>query len=167
MRFLEKDLEDYLFKESYSELKRRGLDTFNCKSLSNIRQLKLTGYGVADMVRVFKSDGFLCFDIIELKKDEIHSPTFWQGLSYVRGIQRYLEIMNFSQPYKISLTLIGKSISHKSPLVYLTDVMKDGIFNINLFTYKVDIFGDILFNREHQYCSKKENKKPNRSKKRQ
>jgi hypothetical protein len=166
MRFLERDLEEYLFKESYSELNDKGLDTFICKPLKNIRQLKLTGYGVADMVRVFKHDGFLCFDVIELKKDEINSPTFWQGLNYVRGIQRYLEIMNFSQPYKVSLTLIGKSISCKSPLIYLTDIVKDGYFNVNLFTYNVDMYGEVFFNREHNYRSKKENKNPNRKKKR-
>jgi hypothetical protein len=165
MNFLEKDLEHYLFKKKHYELVENGLDTFFFKSLKNIRQLKLTGYGVADMVRVYKFEGCLCFDVIELKKDEIHSPTFWQGLNYVRGIQRYLEIFNFSHPYKISLTLIGKSISFKSPLVYLTDIVKDGTFNVDIFTYSIEN-GEVFFKREQGYKSKKENKNPNRKKRR-
>lgn len=156
MSFLEKDLEDILTNDSRIQLRLRGLTCFKYKEYKSFRQFHLTGYGVADYVRVIRQDGFLLIQVFELKKDKIHSPTFWQCIQYCRGIQRYLELSKFSFPVKLELVLIGSSIDYRSPLVYMPNVVNSDNFKVLLYNYKL-ANGIVYFQEQHSCFSRKEN----------
>ena len=83
MKFLEKNLEDIIFETDNEKLQERGLDIRGKK----FRQLRLSHYGIADIVTVSRIGQSLQIDIFELKKDVITVDTLLQALRYIEGIK--------------------------------------------------------------------------------
>jgi len=157
MNFLEKDLEEIIFNADNSSLHEKGLPIFGKK----IRQLKIGGYGVADIVSYEKIGSVIYIVVYELKKDKIGISAFLQALGYARGIQRYLENRDVSFDFKIGITLIGKTFDKNSTYCYLRDVIRDFIGEdmyrdfLNNFTYEYG-FDGIQFTNHGEYYNSRE-----------
>lgn len=154
MKFLEKDLEEIIFNADPETLEERGLE-FNYHKV--FRQKRIAEYGRADLIGVTKP--FLAYwsngrkfiengriDIYELKKDKVSLSTFAQGLSYYRGIQRYLENRDKDHLFDINLILIGRELDKNSCTSYLPNIFD----NVQIYTYSYDVTG-IKFKYESGY----------------
>lgn len=146
MDFLEKDLEDILFKAYQSgdqkEIQKRGLHSFGHDFL--IRQLNLGSYGVADLVGInfcpakYRLDeSFSAITIYELKKDAINLTTFNQIVKYGKAIVDYLESQDIYGCH-VNYVIIGRKINPNiDNLCFLNDAFK----NIKTYTYDYDFEG--------------------------
>lgn len=142
MNFLEKDLEDIIFETPNETLQNRELVISGRK----LRQVRIGNYGMADLItyeRQEKWDAsgqrdlpYLDVTVFELKKDNINDNTFWQGIRYLRGIDRYLKYRSVSN-YQLNLTLIGKDICPNSTFVYMPCFF-DGAFQIYTYDFRID-----------------------------
>lgn len=156
MNFLEKDLEDIIFETKNEILFERGLESILLGGI-DIRQLRIGNYGIADIVQWRKyyehySEEYpflrrlvIEFNIIELKKDEINSDTFFQALSYLKGITSLIDdyFSDGVYEYKLlkTITLIGRKVNLSSSFCYLTDFLDDSEFLELCFyeyTYGID-----------------------------
>ena len=144
MEFLEKDLEEIIFNADKYELAERGLWLQSGKLF---RQLRIGKYGVADLVHAyFEYDQIdannyirpkLYVNVIELKKDKIGISAFLQAVSYLRGIQRYLNRKHHMFDIELEITLIGKSIDESGSFSYLPALLN----NVSFYTYSYDFDG--------------------------
>lgn len=154
MKFLEKDLEEIIFKAKKQDLKQKGL---NVKG-KVYRQLRIGNYGVADLVtfeREFCREWGahnLVITVYELKKDKIGISTFLQALGYLKGIKRYLSDRYPSYHLCYKIVLIGKIIDISSTFVYLSDFYDD----LENYTYDYGING-IEFKKQKGYKLTNEN----------
>lgn len=166
MDFLEKDLEEIIFTSEKRVLQERGLNL----SGRILRQKKIGNYGIADLIEIqkpyyhpyFKHKKKGLINVIELKKEKVSVSAFFQALSYVKGIQRYLKKYrnDYSDYFNYQITLIGKDIDKNSSLVYLPEFMMNDIsddeigfenkLNLEIYTYKFDING-LFFKEENGY----------------
>jgi hypothetical protein len=144
MKFLEKDLEEIIWKSNKERLAERGLII----SGRLVRQFKIGNYGVADLVtferpkyhKIYKEMVKGRITVYELKREDISVSAFFQAVRYVKGIMSYIDQhTNFSVcDFDYCITLIG-SYDGKSDVVYLSD----------LFTYSnAELAGDGVANCE-------------------
>ena len=162
MQIFESQLEDIIFESNIDLLEEKGLLLHR----KRIRQLKIPGYGICDMIAYGKQpDPFykniLHIQVIELKRQEINMNTFSQALRYVKGITRYLNKTKPNLLYTIDIVLIGESISHEDSTLYLADLIYDnnsffGLSSVLLYTYKYTLNG-MEFTNHSDYFSKNEN----------
>ena len=161
MNFLEKDLEDIIWESDNQKLSERGLP-INGKL---IRQLNISGYGVADLVewQIIKKPyvgRVLEVTIYELKKDKIGIFALMQSISYARGIQRYLWCKLDNLEFIINIVLIGSSIDKSGSFCYFPDLICNdnsygSLGNISYYTYDYKIDG-IYFDSKYGYYSSTE-----------
>ena len=159
MKFLEKDLEEIIYKSNKADLYKRGIEVRgNVK-----RQFKIGNYGIADIVTFnrdydeymysahSKYSPFLEVTVYELKKDKIGISAFLQALGYLHGIKRFFQKRDVNYDIKYKIVLVGKTIDTFSTYVYLTDFLIDNnSFIVENYTYQYDIDG-IKFKNECNY----------------
>lgn len=158
MNVLEKEIEDMIWqglKENRPLLREKGLWVWETATYH--RQVDLGAYGICDILGICiqpKEQGrrFVNAHIVEIKKDEINSATFYQAIRYAKGVSRYIEEKLTGTICNIGITLIGKTVDQKGEFVYLADIFS----NVGLYTYKLDFKRGILFNREYGYYAKNE-----------
>lgn len=150
MKFLEKDLEEFIFKTDNKILHTKNLYVYGQKK----RQLRIGNYGVADIVtchrhyeyefengRVSRYHPYATITVYELKRKIIDIKAVLQGVRYCAGIKSYLEKRGFCRKTKVELVLIGDDIKDKEWLSDLTDLSE----NISIVTYSFLDNGDIYF----------------------
>jgi len=128
MDFLEKDLEEIIYKSDKQKLCDAGLSLmFDLR-----RQVKIGNYGIADLIhyrrphlnpydnKMYK--GFI--EIIELKNKKIGVSTFFQALNYLQGIKTYLKKKGIENNYDYRITLIGRELDLSSSFCFLGDVFQ-------------------------------------------
>lgn len=150
--FLEKDLETIIFETENTLICDRGMFIRGEKK----RQLRLGGYGVADIVtfrRVrnnppdfFNYKSHIEITVYELKQKTINSTTLMQAYRYCKGIQSYIkQTRGFSFPIKFQVVLVGKELCN-GDFCYVPDFIP----NLTVYTYSYD-FDGISFNQEANY----------------
>jgi hypothetical protein len=156
MTFLEKDLEQIIYESGRDLLEEKGLSIEG----KLYRQLRIGNYGIADLVSVIrpvydwdincKRTIFIPGEITiyELKKEKIGISAFLQSLSYMRGIESYLNKRCKKHLFNISICLIGKEIDESGSFCYLSGLEE---FPINFMTYSYNING-IIFKRVDNFC---------------
>jgi hypothetical protein len=170
MEFLEKDLEQIIFEASQEELVNKGL----CLTGKKFRQLKIGGYGIADLVYIERPHfnpysremmkGII--SVVELKQNKITISAFLQAVRYVRGIQRFLEInrLNLYDCFNFEIVLIGSKIDLDSSVVFLPDVFQndsEGFMyessktRISMYKYEMNLNG-LEFNDVCGYVQRNE-----------
>jgi len=157
MNFLEKDLEEIIFKADRDKLFEKGI----CDYGKFYRQLKIGNYGIADIVsiqRPYYHSGYKkkikgLITIYELKKDKISVSSFFQALGYLKGIKSYLCKKNKEFLFNYNIVLIGKEIDLNSTVCYLPSMFNlelsdipigldyESITNVDIFKYKYDFDG--------------------------
>jgi len=147
MKFLEKNLEDIIFETDNEKLQERGLDIKGKK----FRQLKLSHYGIADIITVSRVGQSLQIDIFELKKDVINADTLIQALRYLEGIKTYLRKRKFKKNVYYTIRLCGKSISNLRELSLLSSNIGT-VEMIELITYSYD-FNGLRFEENYEHIS--------------
>lgn len=151
MKFLEKNLEDIIFETDNEKLQERGLDLNGKK----FRQLRLSHYGIADIVTVSRHGQNLHIEIIELKKDVITIDTLVQALRYLAGIKNFLRKRKFRKQVFYTIKLCGKSISNLRDLSLLCSNMfsiNSEIEFIQLITYSYD-FNGLKFEEHYEHIT--------------
>lgn len=170
-KFLEKTLEDIIWNSNPKLLSERGLSIPPFKK----RQLKIGGYGVADIVSIQRihqfvhhegkeyvhPDSYFEITVYELKKDLIDVNSFLQAVRYCKGISKYIERRNEGKKYKhrifynMKIVLVGSQID-KGPFIFLPDLIETyeqgigKIGSLEFYTYDYDLDG-IIFNEHKQY----------------
>jgi hypothetical protein len=158
MNVLEKEIEDMIWqglKENRRLLQKKGLWVWD--NATYHRQVDLGSYGICDILGLRvqpKKDGvrYVNAQVIEIKKEEINSTTFYQALRYAKGVTRFIETNLSNTSCICSITLIGKTVDNKSDFVYLPDIFS----SIALYTYSIDFQKGILFTREADYYARNE-----------
>jgi hypothetical protein len=146
MTFLEKDLEQIIYESGRDLLEEKGLSIEG----KLYRQLRIGNYGIADLVSV-KRPFYFQWDkehdqklfkgeiiIYELKKEKIGISAFLQSISYMKGIERYLEKRGKRDLFNLSICLIGKEIDTSGSFCFLASIDE---FPISLMTYSYNIDG--------------------------
>ena len=143
MEFLEKNLEDIIFKTSTNDLRKRGLYVRG----KRFRQLRIGNYGIADMVTINKGyleDTHYTIPVInitvyEFKKNLIDTDTLLQASRYVKGIQRYFDLREkfLNKEVNFRIVLVGKTICKKDDFAFLSDFAK----NLDIYTYDYNFDG--------------------------
>lgn len=152
MEFLERDLEDIIFKSPLEELDKRGLDFLNGFLF---RQVEIPGHGIADLINYTRPNvhrNWHSVKIIELKKGCIDESAFFQALRYAQGIRNVFK--SKSLLCEIQITLIGKSIDTRSGFVFTPQLIRQDSFNqinqIEFMTYSYAIDG-LRFNSLEEF----------------
>jgi hypothetical protein len=159
MQFLEKDLENIIFKAPNEKLREKGLAIFGEKR----RQVRIGNYGIADLITferaVFypsenKEKGYHYdpprITIYELKQNKVNASTFLQAIGYTKGIKRYLRARGI-QKCLFRICLIGKEIDTSGNFPYLADVFS----GVDLISYDYD-FDGISFETHSDFKLKNE-----------
>jgi hypothetical protein len=153
MNVLEKEIEDMIWQglvDNRPLLRKKGLWVWD--SAIYRRQVDFGCYGICDIVGLDvypKNEGrrYVNAHIIEIKKEEINSATFFQALRYAKAVKRIVEKRLKSTICECGIVLIGKTVDCKSDFIYLPDIIN----NVALYTYKLDFQRGILFTRECDY----------------
>jgi hypothetical protein len=149
MKFLEKNLEDIICETSNEKLQERGLLIDGKK----FRQVKLSHYGVADIISVKRYGQSLHIDLIELKKDSISVDALIQSLRYVEGIRHYLRKRSFNRKVFFTIKLCGNTVFNLKELSllcsYITGNHKNVEF-VDLYTYNYTMEG-IFFEEQYSH----------------
>jgi len=145
MRFLEKDLENIIYETNNEILREKGLNIYGKK----FRQVRLSHYGVADLVTVERYGQSLHICLIELKKDTISVDTLIQSLRYIKGIKHYLRKRGFHKNVSFTIKLCGSSISNLRELSLICSHVSSGVELVDLYTYDFKIDG-IIFKDQYQ-----------------
>ncbi len=161
MNFLEKDLEQIIWESDNEKLEQKGLLIDGKK----YRQLKIGGFGIADLVTVKKQYyynrelekyiPFLAITVFELKKEKVGISAFLQAVRYCKGIKTYLEDKYFDLEFTFDIFLVSKEVDKVSDFIFLTDLFKSYknfgyINNIKYYSFSYDIDG-IRFKNEELY----------------
>ena len=173
MSFLEKDLEEIIYKAEREELLKRGLSISGIKK----RQLRIGNYGIADMVTFERlstdeispeskiidgkevyhlevyHDQALLVTVYEFKKDKIGISAFLQAVGYCQGIRRYLDGRDFCKSVIFNIVLVGKVLDKSSTFSYLADIVnvdKSCESFLKCYTYSYDVDG-ISFDEKWGY----------------
>lgn len=153
MNILEKEIEDMIWQgleEDRRLLVKKGLVVWS--NASYHRQVDFGSYGICDIMGLQvnpKERGYRTVNahIIEIKKEEINSATFFQALRYAKAITRLVERRLKNTTCICGITLIGKTVDTKSDFIYLPDI----IYNVALYTYKLNFKLGIFFQKESEY----------------
>jgi hypothetical protein len=137
MKFLEKDLENYIFSLTDEQLFDKGL-MFKGKLK---RQVFIKGYGFADLISVDKKYelingkkiSYFTITVFELKKGSVNIDTYFQALRYCYGIKEFLNKRNFYF-FDFEIVLIGNNISNCQNLKHLKSLSDN--FNFYLGSVK-------------------------------
>lgn len=128
---MKKDLEQIIFESGRDSLNERGL-VYQGKLY---KQFKIGNYGVANLLAYhrpfYNPYTFLpkkecqkgTIEIFIIKNDKISISAFLDGITMVRGVQRYLDKKNKEHLYDINLTIIGSELDIKSPVCYLSSII--------------------------------------------
>ena len=164
MKFLEKDLEEIIFKSPKKQLQERGLYVTG----KLLRQKRIGNYGIADLIefeRPKKHDMIGpckgAITVYELKQNKITMSAFLQGIGYIKGIKEYLKHRGYDPfNYHFRLVLIGNEIDINSQFAFLPEVIStdtcidshidsESNFSTSFYTYSYNYDG-ILFD-EHDF----------------
>ena len=154
-QILEKELEDYIFK-NHNEIK--GLE-----GSFITRQLPLKGYGIIDLLVIEIEEFFgsknIIFKILELKQEKIDFDAIGQICRYNTALKRNLEKIDYplkEEGLNIQLFLIGNGINENNDVCYLTDLLKKN--SITVINYDLDLKNGIKFenNNNDNWFNKKE-----------
>lgn len=166
MNLLEKELEDVIFEASKTvngreKLYNRGLGFIE---VPLIRQFKLDGYGIADLVgfkfNLKKMHPTIEVDIIELKKDEINGATFLQAIGYATGISRALISNGFENHlFSFNIHLVGKKIDLSSNFCYLPEWLYSDSLCVKIYEYKADLEHGFVFMEKSGYSPRINNER--------
>lgn len=142
MNFLECDLEDLIYecsltKEGRDKLLDRGLYI----SRPLLRQVKLSTYGVADLIEISGGSN-VHIDIIELKKGKLEPKDYLQLCRYMTAIKNLISLDGIR--ISVSGILIGKEIKPEKDFCYL---INEG--ELFVYTYDFDIEKGLRFNRSY------------------
>jgi hypothetical protein len=125
----ESDLEKIIMESDTFALRKKGLDI--CESKKN--QVKIPGYGIADIVGVRRirnpyshCESILQITVYELKKDKVGISAFFQAVGYCRGVQSFFQSRGFNYPISLKICLIGKEVDTTGSLVYLQSLLNRG-----------------------------------------
>jgi|TARA_Y100000310_G_C20612496_1_gene778778 hypothetical protein len=140
MKFLEKDLEDIIYKADKETLKERGLSITG----KLYRQLYIGGYGIADLVEIRRNTDiyddcigqYFSITVYELKKGRIGCKALLQAIRYARGIERYLNKRFKGVNSYFHIVLIGNDIE-LDDFCYVESMMD----NLSTYTYSYDVDG--------------------------
>jgi len=160
----ESDLEKIIMESDTFALRQKGLNI--CESRKN--QVKIPGYGIADIVGLRKyghlmrrGESYLEITVYELKKDRIGVSAFFQAVGYCKGIQRFFESRKFNYPITFKICLIGKELDCSGSLIYLPDLINGSILpidgesclsSVEFYKYNYGIDG-VEFKKEQGYIS--------------
>lgn len=154
-KFLEKDLEDYIFSFSDKQLFEKGL-MFNGKLK---RQFKIPNYGIADLIAFEKNyddrfdrvKPYYTITVIELKKDVIGISAYLQAIKYCNGIKEFLWNRNFYM-FDFEIILVGSKLDRSGSFKYISSLsgpwMSFGfgaVKNVAFYEYEFSKDG-IIFN---------------------
>lgn len=131
MEFLEKDLEQIIWETDDRILFERGLQISGKRK----RQLRIGNYGIADLVTFWRDEYEICFEVFELKKDDLNMQTLLQAYKYVKGISTYLQLRGFK--HRFYVTLVGRRIDTISSFCFLPDLIN----SLYIYTYHMNIDG--------------------------
>ncbi|GAA4392101.1 hypothetical protein [Hymenobacter koreensis] len=144
MRFLERNLEDILYKE-LEHCRDRG---FDIEPMENkvCRQLNLAPFGIADLVHFgYQPDQErIHVRIIECKKDVVNTATYLQASRYQTAISRVLDCCTFNPIFE--KVLVGQKVDPKNDFWYLVDADMDA--RIYTYDYRHD---GIVFKRHRPH----------------
>lgn len=144
MDFLEKDLEEILYRADPVAVKERGLHCFEHDTL--LRQFCLGSYGIIDLLGIRGTyNGHRSITIYELKNKTIDAAAFWQLMRYMRGLEHFIDSKMNVRPHKYYIhgVLIGKTIDTSGEVCYMPDIMG----NVSMYTYSYSLTG-MRFNCE-------------------
>lgn len=145
MKFLEKNLEDIIYESDNERLNQRGLPIKGAK----LRQVKLGGYGVADLITIEREP--VCSNnkyyghnihitIYELKQIEIGYSALGQCCRYQQAIteiiEKYKPIGYKIYNYTIDMVLIGYQITKGNDFCYVAN--NDHFLRVYLYDYGLD-----------------------------
>ena len=166
MNFLEKDLEEIIFKANRERMFERGLSIDG----KLMRQVRIGNYGIADLISYKKPQYHTYFrhhekgriTIYELKKGGISVSAFFQAVRYAKGIARWIDNNTKfdSAMFDFEIVLIG-TYDGKSDIVYLADLFRESESetlierdtsrcSVSLYSYKFELEG-IFFERLEDY----------------
>ena len=155
MTFLEKDLEEIIYTSGRDVLNEKGLFVEG----KLVRQFNLGHYGIIDLISITRPRYYGRerdkidkgrITIFELKKDKIGIGAFMQAIRYARCIQLHLEKKGKLYLYDLGITLIGNEIDKTGSFVFLPDLISSEDFQLNFYTYEMNIDG-LLFKNQHGY----------------
>lgn len=156
MEVSEKMIEDLIVKaiqeHDLYKLYERGLYSV-CDYDKFYRQLDLGSYGRLDLVglsfsrdeQLRKCKKIVNVGVVEIKKDEINSDTFFQAIRYCKGIEQLLKGYNLTANFTV--TLIGTSV-RKNDFIYLPDYFKA----LKLYTVNIHLEKGVTFKQHANYC---------------
>ena len=142
MKFLEKDLEEIIYKTPNEILREKGLKIRGKK----FRQLRIGNYGIADIVTYQRDGDCFIITVYELKKDKAGISAFLQCVRYAKGIRSYLKGRNCSAWIQIEIVLVARTIDTYSDYVYVQQFMH----NLENYSFKYGVNG-IEFNKVGTY----------------
>lgn len=154
MNILEKEIEELLFEaltEDPEIVSKRGLK--HNYEFEHLRQQDLGNYGRPDVIGYSihprdKGERIITVSVFELKKEQININTLLQASRYCTGIQEYISKHNLVNTRVVTnIFLIGKSIDDSTDFVFLLNQMS----NVRAYTFKLDIYEGLKFNRENGY----------------
>lgn len=155
MKFLEKDLEDYIFSFTDKELFDKGL-MFSGKLN---RQFKIPNCGIADLVtfqkkyddRYNKTRPYYTITIIELKKGTIGISAYLQAIKYCNGIKDILWDRNFYS-FDFEIILVGDRLDKNGSFQHISHLSGPlntfgfgSVINVNFYEYEF-VGDDLIFN---------------------
>lgn len=160
MEFLEKDLEEIIFKSKREKIVNAGLRCLTDKG-KMYRQLRIGNYGVADLVTVrrYCKDMLdpwevpeyidkLVITVYELKKDAISISAFLQAVRYAKGIKSYIKDFRHKDiDVCIEIVLVGRKSKTNGDVLYLNDVLG---YKVRLYDYTYEVDG-IKFRELNNY----------------
>ena len=151
MEFLEKNLEDIIFKTNSLDLKKRGFIIQG----KRFRQLRIGNYGIADMVTIehnlsneFESRSVI-ITVFEFKKNKLDLNSIAQATRYIRGIEIYLQKVDKFQDVFVDfkVVLVGKTLEYTGDFLYLCEYLSD---KLDIYTYDYD-FDGIKFKNQYGF----------------
>ena len=119
MDFLEKDLEEIIYRNSQTEdgrakLADRGLNVIG----KMYRQLAINGYGTLDLMTVSITRKKPLITIYELKKNVVGIQALLQACRYATAVGQIAEEKSIYD-YDVNIVLIGRQIELDSDFCYL------------------------------------------------
>ncbi len=139
MDFLEKDLEDILYNSSQNDVFPLGLHHFYFDSI--FRQVRITGYGVIDLMtlRYDNDSKEITITIYELKNKKVSAETFWQLLRYIKAVNQVINDFNLkNHPIRVLGVMIGREIDDSNDFCFLPTLDTN---QISIYTYNYSLKG--------------------------
>lgn len=136
MDFLERDLEDILFKSDKSVIQNRGLSCFIYDHI--FRQVNITGYGIIDLLTISCSHRVIVINIYELKNKQLNASAFWQTVRYIKAVKDVISSYHLHNHHiDINGFMIGREIDTSGDFCFLPTINS----SISMFTYNYELDG--------------------------